>query len=232
VTRVASLGELTASIAHEVNQPLTGIIANANAALRWLARQPPEVGEATDAIQRLARDGKRAGEVVGRLSSLIRQGERTRKSSLDLNQVVRETLPLVRSEVQQNEVSMTVELSPQAPHVLADRVQIQQVLLNLIINALEAMSVVNGRPRELRIASRTRGADAVIAIEDTGVGMRPEQQGLIFDAFFTTKEQGMGMGLAISRSIVEDHGGHLSVTSVPGSGSTFEFNLPAAKLER
>ena len=169
---------------------------------------------------------------MGRLSSLIRQGERTRKSSLDLNQIVRETLPLVRSEVQQNEVSMTVELAAKVPPVLADRVQIQQVLLNLIINALEAMSAVTDRPRELRIASGVRGAEAVvISIEDSGIGVRPEQQGLIFDAFFTTKEQGMGMGLAISRSIVEDHGGRLSVASVAGAGSTFEVSLPAQSAE-
>lgn len=232
VTRVASLGEMTASIAHEVNQPLTGIIANAHAALRWLSRQPPDVPEATEALQRLARDGKRAGEVVGRLRSLIRQGERTRKGSVDVNQVVRETLPLVRSEVQQNEVTIVLELSPELPPVFADHVQLQQVALNLIINALEAMSGVHGRARELRIESKRGEAnDIAVAVVDTGVGMHPEQQGLIFDAFFTTKEQGMGMGLAISRSIVEDHGGRFVVSSAPGRGSRFQFNLPAETHE-
>ena len=228
VTRVASLGEMTASIAHEVNQPLTGIIANAHAALRWLAHAPPQLQEATEAIQRLARDGKRAGEVVGRLRSLIRQGEHTRKSSTDVNQVVRETLPLVRSEVQQNEVAIELSLDPELPAVFADRVQLQQVLLNLILNALEAMTGDGGRPRRLCITSGTRGVDTVqLAVTDTGVGVPAERQASIFEAFFTTKEQGMGMGLAISRSIVEDHGGRFYVSSTPGMGSTFEFSLPA-----
>jgi PAS domain S-box-containing protein len=232
VTRVASLGEMTASIAHEVNQPLTGIIANAHAALRWLSREPPALQEALDSIQRLARDGRRAGDVITRLKTLIRQGDTRTKTQMDVNLVVRETLPLVRSEIQQNRVELELELGTDLPPVIGDRVQLQQVLLNLISNALEAMSSVEQRPCRLTIRSSDPGGDTVlVSVCDTGVGLHPEGMSKIFDAFFTTKPQGMGMGLAISRSIVEDHGGRLSATSRPGEGSTFQFTLQKAAGE-
>lgn len=229
VTRVASLGELTASIAHEVNQPLTGIIANGQAALRWLKHDPPEVPEANECLQRLVRDGKRAGEVVGRLRTLVRQGEEVRKTRLDVGQVVRETLPLVRSDVQQNEVTIVLDLAEALEAAFADRVQIQQVLLNLIMNAVEAMVAVQDRPRQLvlRTAPHERGYVAV-TVADSGVGVEPSQAAQIFEPFFTTKTHGMGMGLAISRSIVEDHGGRFSLTARAGGGSVFEFTLPEA----
>ena len=227
VTRVASLGELTASIAHEVNQPLTGIIANAHAALRWLGREPPELREAVEAIQRLARDGKRAGEVVARLRTLVRKGEETRKVSLDINQVVKESLPLIRSDIQHNQVATRLDLEPDLPPVFADRVQLQQVILNLIMNAVEAMSPVLDRPRELVIRTTERAPNAVaVSIRDTGIGLAPDSLDRIFDAFYTTKPHGMGMGLAISRSIVEDHRGRLGASSAEGAGSTFQFTLP------
>lgn len=229
VTRVASLGEMTASIAHEVNQPLTGIIANAHAALRWLSRDPPALQEALDAIQRLARDGRRAGDVITRLKTLIRRGDTRTKGPTDVNLVVRETLPLVRSEIQQNRVAIELELAAELPQVIGDRVQLQQVLLNLISNALEAMSDVEERPCRLTIRSSDPGGGMVeLSVGDSGIGLHPEGMSRIFDAFFTTKPQGMGMGLAISRSIVEDHGGRLSVTSRPGEGSTFQFTLRKA----
>ncbi len=229
VTRVASLGELTASIAHEVNQPLTGIIANAHAAQRWLSREPPELAEVSESLQRLARDGKRAGEVVSRLRALVRQGEHTRKERVDVNQVIRETLPLVRREVQENEVAVRLELQEELPAALADRVQLQQVVLNLIMNALEAMSRLGDGPRELRIGSACHALQGVrVSVSDTGPGVAVAHQARVFDAFFTTKPQGMGMGLAISRSIVEDHLGRLTLESAAGRGSVFQFTLPRA----
>jgi C4-dicarboxylate-specific signal transduction histidine kinase len=166
---------------------------------------------------------------VGRLRRLVRQGEETRKTRLDVSQVVRETLPLVRSEVQQNEVAIVLDLAEGLAPAFADRVQLQQVLLNLIMNALEAMVAVHDRPRELvlRTAAHEHGHLA-ISVADTGVGVEPSQAARIFEAFFTTKTHGMGMGLAISRSIVEDHGGRLALISRPGAGSAFQFTLPAA----
>jgi PAS domain S-box-containing protein len=227
VTRVASLGELTASIAHEVNQPLTGIVANAHAALRWLAREPPDLCEATEALQRLARDGKRAGEVVTRLRTLLRQGEATRKLAVDVNQIVRETLPLIRSELQQHDVRTSLALEESLPHVFADRVQIQQVVINLLLNAVEAMSALGTAPRELSVTSADdRTGSIQITVTDSGVGVRPEDREEIFSAFFTTKPRGMGMGLAISRSIVEDHGGRLTLLESKTRGSSFRFSLP------
>jgi PAS domain S-box-containing protein len=231
VTRVASLGELTASIAHEVNQPLTGIIANAHAALRWLAREPADVPEAVESLQRLARDGKRAGEVVGRLREMVRRGEDTRRARVDVNQVVRETLPLIKREVQEHEVTVRLELDDDLPHALADRVQVQQVVLNLLMNALEAMSRLSAGPRELSIRSAGVEPDSVlVAVADTGLGVEAAHAGRVFDAFFTTKPQGMGMGLAISRSIVEAHHGRLTLEmpGAPSRGSVFQFTLPRA----
>jgi PAS domain S-box-containing protein len=229
VTRVASLGELTASIAHEVNQPLTGIIANAQAALRWLQRGEPELAEAIESLQRLLRDGKRAGEVVGRLRTLVRQGEATRKTSLDLNQVIRETLPLVRSEMQQNEVAIELELADALPLAHADRVQVQQVLLNLIMNAVEAMVAVRDRPRRLLLRTAELSKEELsVTVADNGVGVEPQQAARIFDAFYTTKAQGMGMGLAISRSIVEDHGGRLTLVPATSPGTALHFTLRCA----
>lgn len=227
VTRVASLGELTASIAHEVNQPLTGIVANAHAALRWLGREPPDVTEAVDALSRLARDGKRAGEVVTRLRTLVRQGEATRKLNIDVNQIVRDTLPLIRSELQQNDVQITLRLDDTLSPVFADRVQIQQVVINLLMNAVEAMSSVRDAPRELRIHSTSDGRGYVqVTITDSGVGVPAADEAQIFNAFFTTKPRGMGMGLAISRSIVEEHGGRLTLVPAEAHGSSFRFTLP------
>lgn len=206
-----------------------GDIANAHAALRWLSRHPPQLAEATEAIQRLARDGRRAGEVVGRLRSLIRQGERTRKDSIDLNQVVRETLPLVRSEVQQNEITIALELSPDLLPVFANQVQMQQVLLKLIIKRTRS-DVRCARTPARAAHCFERAPSSYRRRRDHGHGRRHAIRAAkaVFDAFFTTKEQGMGLGLAISRSIVEDHGGRFFVSSVPGAGSTFEFSVPAA----
>jgi signal transduction histidine kinase len=228
VTRIASLGEMTASIAHEVNQPLTGIIANAHAALQWLSREPPELQEATDCIQRLVRDGRRAGNVVAGLRNLIRRGDKTCKVSVDLNQLVRETIPLVRGEIQRIEATLELDLCPELAPVLGDRVQVQQLLLNLIVNAVESMSTPRAKPARLTIRSWDEGDLVGVSVHDTGIGLRTEDIGRIFDAFFTTKPQGLGMGLAISRSIVEDHGGRLSASSRLGDGSIFQFTLRKA----
>jgi C4-dicarboxylate-specific signal transduction histidine kinase len=233
ITRVASLGELTASIAHEVNQPLTGIIANGQAAQRWLERQPPELREADECLQRLVRDGKRAGEVIERLRTLVRQGDKTRRAAVDVSQLVRDTLPLVRSEVQQNDVTIRLELAEGLAPAFADHVQLQQVVLNLIMNALESMVAVDDRPRELVLRTAERNAvELTVTVIDNGVGVNPQQAARVFDAFFTTKPHGMGMGLAISRSIVEDHGGRLSLVPTPSAGSVFELALPKAEAPR
>lgn len=228
VTRVATLGEMTASIAHEVNQPLTGIVVNANAALRWLAHSPPNLEETGEALRRLARDGKRAGEVITRLRTLVRKGELPSKTELDPNQVIRETLPLVRSELHRNDVSVRLSLAPDVGQVRADLVQFQQVLINLIVNAVEALATEKRRPRELAIASRNHESGCVaITVTDNGPGLPAENLVKIFTPFFTTKPQGLGMGLTISRSIVEDHGGQLAVAS-SDIGTSFEFTLSRA----
>jgi signal transduction histidine kinase len=230
VTRVASLGELMASIVHEVNQPLTGIIANGQAAQRWLQRQPPELREADECLQRLVRDGKRAGEVIVRLRTLVRQGEKARRAPVDLSQVVRDTLPLVRSEVQQHGATIRLDLAEGLAPAFADHVQLQQVVLNLIMNALESMAAVRDRPRELLLRTAEHNTEELtITFIDSGVGINPQQATRVFDAFFTTKPHGMGMGLAISRSIVEDHGGRLSLLPTASAGSVFELSLPKAE---
>ncbi|HYO93206.1 MAG TPA: ATP-binding protein [Polyangiaceae bacterium] len=225
LTRVATLGEMAASIAHEVNQPLTGVVANADAALRWLERAPPELGEAMEAIRRLVRDGKRAGEVVARLRGLVRKGEAPYKSALDANQVMRDTLSLLMSELKNQSVTVDLRLAPDLPNVHADRVQLQQVLLNLIVNALEALASQDHGPRQLILESCDHDAEFIaLRVVDTGPGLPSENLTKIFDPFFTTKPRGLGMGLAISRSIVQDHGGQLSVEVGP-SGTRFELSL-------
>lgn len=228
VTRVVALDGIATSIAHEINQPLTGIVANAEAARRWLGQSPPQLQEALAALERLSRDGKRAGEVVIRLRALVRKAEPTAKSNVDVNAVIRETFSLLRSETAHSGVEVELDLAQDLPAVRADRVQLQQVVLNLLINALEALAEQHDRPRRLAVESRDHDSGRiVIRVIDNGAGLPPEHTARIFAPFFTTKRQGLGMGLAISRTLVEDHGGRLSVHS-NDSGSTFEFTLPKA----
>lgn len=226
VSRVSTLGELAASIAHEVNQPLAAIVANGHACTRWLDAQPPDEREARAAVERIIRDGNRAGEVITRIRAFLRRGEMLRER-VDVAVIIDDVLRLVRAEAQA--LRVTVRHAPQAdlPPVVADRVQVQQVVLNLVMNALEAMGRTSGGPRLLDLSVRREEAEALrIDVRDSGVGIDPAIRERVFDPFLTTKPEGMGMGLAISRSIVEAHGGHLRMKPNDGPGVTFSFTLP------
>ena len=225
VTRVTTLGELTASIAHEVNQPLAAVIANANASLRWLAAATPNLDEARDAVGRIIRDGNRAGEVIGRIRALVQKTD-TEKVRLDINQTVQEVVILMQNEAVRKGVAIRMDLAADVPPVLGDRIQLQQVILNLVMNGIEAMDTVTDRPREMLIRSCQHESDQLlVAVQDSGIGIDGQNLAKIFDAFYTTKSQGMGMGLAISRSIVENHGGRLWALPNDGPGATFQFTL-------
>ena len=231
VTRVATLGELTASIAHEVNQPLAAIVTNGNACLRWLAGDSPNLDEARETARRIIRDGNRAGDVIGRIRTLLRKTG-TKKELLDMNQAVREVVALAEGEVRRNGVALRTELTGDLPPILGDRVELEQVVLNLIMNAIEAMSAIGDRPRELVVRTQSGEVDQVcVTVQDSGIGLDPQSMGRIFDAFYTTKSQGMGMGLAISRSIVENHGGQLWAVPNEGPGATFQFTLQACSKQ-
>ena len=231
VTRVATLGELTASIAHEVNQPLAAIVTNGNACLRWLAGDSPNLDEARETARRIIRDGNRAGDVIGRIRTLLRKTG-TEKELLDMNQAIREVVALAEGEVRRNGVALRTELTGDLPPILGDRVELEQVVLNLIMNAIEAMSAIGDRPRELVVRTQSGEVDQVcVTVQDSGIGLDPQSMGRIFDAFYTTKSQGMGMGLAISRSIVENHGGQLWAVPNEGPGATFQFTLQACSKQ-
>ena len=226
VVRLTTMGELTASIAHEVNQPLAAVVTNANASLRWLAATPPNLNEVREAVLRIIRDGTRAGDVITRIRTLMKKGEPIR-TPLDLNELIRETVALTQPEFARRKVSLQTELAPGLPGVNADRVQLQQVMLNLVVNALDSLSAVAERPRILHIRTGRDGAgEARVSVQDTGAGIDQEQSERLFLPFFTTKPHGLGMGLAISRSIVEAHGGRLWMTPNDGPGVTFHFALP------
>jgi len=226
LSRVMTVGELTASIAHEVNQPLAGVVTNGNACLRWLDRQVPDLEEARAAVERIIRDGHRASEVIRRIRALAKKAD-PQTAWLDINDVIHEVVALVLSEVRRHRVSLRMELSTALPPLLGDRVQLQQVILNLMINGIEAMSSVADRPRELLIRSGTQGSPGIfVAVRDSGIGLDPHNIARLFDAFFTTKPRGMGMGLSISRTIIEAHGGRLWTTPNEGHGATFQFTLP------
>jgi PAS domain S-box-containing protein len=226
-TRVTTVGQLTASIAHEVKQPLAGAITNADAGLRWLAGQQPNLEEARHALERIIRDGKRASEIINRIRALVRKSPCPR-SWLDINEVILEVVALTHGEARRNQVSLRTELSDDLQPVLGDRVQLQQVILNLIVNAVEAIASVSEGPRELLVTSRKDAAQNVlVSVRDSGPGLTPESLAHLFDAFYTTKPDGMGMGLAISRSTIEAHGGRLWATSNAPRGAVFQFTLPA-----
>jgi len=226
VTRVTTLGELTASIAHEVNQPLAAIITNGEASLRWLSNESPNLEEARGAVERMIRDGNRAGEVIQRLRALTQKTD-PQNAPLDINDVINDVVGLVRREVLSHRVRLTLELGAVLNPILGDRVQLQQVIINLIVNSIEAMAAVTERWRELTLTSREHDRDYVlVALQDSGVGIDPEQLDRVFNPFFTTKSDGMGMGLSICRSIIEAHGGELWASSNDGPGVTFQFTVP------
>jgi PAS domain S-box-containing protein len=226
MTRVMTMGQLTASIAHEVNQPLSGIITNASTCLRMLASDPPNVDGARETARRTIRDGNRASEVITRLRALYSKKDATTES-MDLNEATREVIALSLSELQRNSVIVRPELDGDLPLVAGDRVQLQQVILNLLRNASDAMSGVEDRPKRLLIRSERDGADRVrLSVQDAGVGFDPQAVDRLFEAFYTTKNDGMGMGLSVSRSIIESHGGRLWATRNDGPGATFSFSIP------
>jgi PAS domain S-box-containing protein len=226
VSRVTTLGQMAASIAHEINQPLAGIVINANACLRWLAGEPPELEQAGEAARRILRDGQRAGDVIARLRSLFKRSAALTEE-LRLDEVVREVLALARLELQNAGVVLRTTLAADLPPVTADRVQLQQLLLNLILNATEAMADVDDRSRELLVgAERGDCGEVRVTVRDSGAGLETDRLERIFDPFYSTKRDGMGMGLAISRSIAENHGGTLRAVANEGPGATVTLTLP------
>jgi len=226
VTRLTTLGELTVSIAHEVNQPLAAVVANAEASLRWLRRGTPDLDAACRSVEWIIDDGNRASEVIRRVRALVNKSS-LEKVPLDVSDVVRETIPLVQRELISHQILLPMELAPALPKILGDRVQLQQVIINLVMNGIEAMQSVTDRPRELVIRSRQDEKQQVlVSVTDCGVGISAENVDRLFNAFFTTKSSGMGMGLSICRSIIEAHGGRLWATANIPHGATFQFTLP------
>jgi PAS domain S-box-containing protein len=229
VSRVTTMGELTASLAHEVNQPIAAAVTNANTCLRWLARDHPDLEEAREAASRIVKDATRAAGIVSRVRLLFKKGTPQREL-VDVNEVAREMIVLLGDEASRHSISVRTELAEDLPHVIGDRVQLQQVLMNLIVNGVDAMQDMDG-PRELIIKSQpAENNELLLSVSDTGVGLPRHQADQIFNAFFTTKTHGTGMGLRISRSIIESHGGRLWVADNSPRGATFQFTLPAATV--
>ncbi len=225
VSRVTTMGELTASLAHEVNQPIAAAVTDANTCLRWLNRDHPNVEEARDAASRTVKDATRAAEIISRTRLLFKKST-PQWELVDVNEIIRDMVALMRGEIKRHSISVRSELAEDTPQITGDRVQLQQVLMNLMVNAIDAMKDANGT-RELAIKSqRTDNEQFMVSISDTGVGLPPEQADKIFDAFFTTKPHGTGMGLRISRSIVESHGGRLWAADNSPRGARFHLTLP------
>ena len=228
VSRLTTLGELTTSIAHEVSQPLGAMVASAGACARWLAADPPAMAEARSGLDNIVADGKRAREVIARIRALTKR-QAPRMDLLDLNREILEVLALTEEELRSHDIVLETKLDSTLPQVRGDRVQLQQVLLNLILNAIEAMSAVNNRPRELTIVSAQDTGGVVVEVRDSGIGLDQDRAERVFDAFYTTKAEGLGIGLSISRSIVEAHGGRLWAAPNQPHGAVFGFSLPAAE---
>jgi C4-dicarboxylate-specific signal transduction histidine kinase len=219
------MGELTASLAHEVNQPIAAAVTDANTCLRWLRRDPPDLEEAREAASRMAKDATRVADIVSRIRLLFRN-VRPLRELVDVNEVIREMIVLLRGEATQYAISVQAELASDLPQIMGDRVQLQQVLMNLLLNGMEAMKDVDAT-RELIINSQlAKNEQVVVSVSDTGVGLPPQQAEQIFNAFFTTKPNGTGMGLRISRSIIESHGGRLWAANNSARGASFCFTLP------
>jgi C4-dicarboxylate-specific signal transduction histidine kinase len=232
LSRVLTIGELTASIAHEVNQPIAAVVTYGHACLEWLTQTPPNLDEARHAAEQIIKDGSRAGAVIGRIKSLYRKEPSTREL-LDVNEVIQDLIVFLRDETARDRIDLRTDFALNLPSVEGDRVQLQQVLQNLVANGIDAMHGSTGRARELWIttAKETSG-EVAVRIKDSGVGLSQEVSDRIFQPFFTTKPQGIGLGLSISRSIIESHGGHLSASQNTSGGAVFQFTLPAAALDQ
>jgi C4-dicarboxylate-specific signal transduction histidine kinase len=229
LTRVMTMSELATSIAHEVNQPLAAIVTNGSAGMRWLRAEPPNLERARDSITRIINEGNRASEVIKRIRTLSKKAP-LQNSVLGINEVIQEVLALVGTEPVRNRVALTCELKQGLPRVFGDRVQLQQVMLNLIMNGIEAMAGITDRSRELHVKSETwEAGQIVVSVRDSGTGLDTQALDHVFEAFFTTKAEGVGIGLSISRTIVEAHGGRLWATANSGPGATFQFTLPSAE---
>jgi PAS domain S-box-containing protein len=232
VTRVTTLGELTASIAHEVNQPLTGAVGSSTACLRWLDKNPPRLDEVRASVEAIIHDCNRASEIIARIRALANKTD-TRMNALDINSVVSESIELMSRELNNHGATLTQELASGIPPVVGDRVQLQQVIINLIINGIEATEKVPDEARTILVRSgRSLGDEAFVEIQDFGTGIDPEHIDKLFDAFFTTKPKGLGMGLSISRSIIEAHDGRLTVTTTGKMGTTIRIALPLQQKKR
>jgi C4-dicarboxylate-specific signal transduction histidine kinase len=230
VARLTTMGTMAGSIAHEINQPLAAIVTNSNAAVRWLSTTPPDLGEVRAALARIAGDGRRASEVVGGIRALFRNDVGA-AAPLAVNDLVLEALDVLQGELRSQGVSVRTELARDLPPVAGHRVQLQQVVINLVVNAVEAMKAVPPDSRQLLVRSETAEAERVlVAVEDSGPGIEPKSIDRIFNAFYTTKEQGTGMGLAICRTIVEAHGGRLWASARHPAGSIFRFALPTSSV--
>ena len=228
IARITTMGELAASIAHELNQPLGSIVMSGDACLRWLDANPPNLDEVHQAVRAIIRDGARASNVLVRTRKLIRRGERLRES-LDINLVVHEVLSLLEDRFRREGISVLVETQENLSPAMVDRVLLQQVILNLLLNAIDAMRPINDGPKVLRVCTEQSSGNIVVLVQDSGPGLDPEHLSRIFEAFYTTKVDGIGMGLTISRSIIEAHGGRLWAVANDGPGSTFHFTLPIEK---
>jgi C4-dicarboxylate-specific signal transduction histidine kinase len=225
VTRIMTMGELAASLAHELNQPIAAAVTDANTCIRWLTRDPPELKEAHEAASRIVKDAKRAAEIISRVRLLFKKGK-TQRELVDVNEIIREMIVLLRGEITRCNILVGTDLTPDLPQIIGDRVQVQQVLVNLIINSIDAMKDADGT-RELAIKSQwTENEEVVVSVTDNGVGLPPRQVEQIFDPFFTTKPHGTGMGLRISRTIIESHGGRLWAVDNSPRGASFSFTLP------
>jgi signal transduction histidine kinase len=231
LSRALSLGELTASIAHEISQPVTAMVTNGHACLEWLSATPPNLEKARQSTESIIQDGTRAGDVLARIRALFRK-EQPAKQWLDLNSLIEELVGFIRHEAASRHISIRTDLERSLPLIKADRVQLQQVVLNLIINAMDSMAEATVSHKEIVIRSRnSRPDEALVAVEDCGLGIKPEIAPKIFDPFFTTKPQGIGMGLSISRSLVESHEGSLWASASPCGGAIFEFTLPIGRQD-
>jgi len=232
VTRMTTLGEFTASIAHEVNQPLAAVITNGEVVLRMLDQDDPDLNEIREAVNDVVRNGRRAGEVIRRLRLLSTKAA-SDMSSISINDVINEIVSLIEREVLGHRVRLELKLAPALPPVLGDSVQLQQVVMNLLINGMEAMATITGRPRELVIRSEeSESGEVLVLVRDSGVGIEEESAARLFDAFYTTKPTGMGMGLSICRSIIDHHGGRIWASPNPDAGATLHFTLPAYREAR